>query len=204
MPVTRLLNANSAPVASESVLRDCTKARGSMTETLGMTIPQQARRFGSHARNPDGVTNDTRMFVLQALTNSRRSVDTSRQRPRRTSSHEMAMTIPVLSSGMPCSNAYETASALPSRASCPFSEQGCSWIPLWSTPLLRPLVSSPPRDRVARVQRRGGACPSAGASTLWRWRTLRPLLPQCRRHTCSSGRVHRIRAQVERAVLRVP
>src|SRR5438309_6487534 len=108
MPITRLLNANSTPVAAESVFRDCTKARGSMIETLGMTIPQQARRFGSHARNPDGVKNDTWIFVFQALTNSRRSVETSRQRPRRTSSHEMAMTIPVLSRGMPCSHAYET------------------------------------------------------------------------------------------------
>ena len=48
---------------------------------------------------------------------------------------------------MPCCNAYETANALPSRASCPFSEHGCSWIPLWSTPLLRPLVSSPALSR---------------------------------------------------------
>src|SRR5262245_13517426 len=123
MPITRLLNMNSAPVDSESVLSDCTKARGSMTETLGMTIPQQVRRFGSHARNPRGVTNDIRIFVFQALTHRRRNVDTSRQRPRRTSSHEMAMTIPVLSSGMLCCSAYETDSVLPSRASCPFSEQ---------------------------------------------------------------------------------
>ncbi len=38
----------------------------------------------------------TWVFVLQALNHSLRSVDISRQRPRRMSSHEMAMTIPVL------------------------------------------------------------------------------------------------------------
>src|SRR5574341_1184670 len=156
MSITRLLKANSAPVASESVLRDCTKARESMTQTLGIMMPQLARRFGSHARNPDGVTNDTRMFVFQAFTHRRRSVDNSRQRPRRTSSYATAMTIPVLSSGMPCSNAYETASALPFRASCPFSVRGCSWIPLWSTPLLRLLVSSPALSCCSRTMTRRG------------------------------------------------
>lgn len=85
----------------------------------------------------------TWVFVLQALNHSRRNVDNSRQRPRRMSSHEMAMTIPVLSSGIPCCDAYETASALPSRASRSFSEKGRSWMPLCNTPLLRPLASSP-------------------------------------------------------------
>src|SRR5262245_8247468 len=166
MPITRLLNSNSAPVVSESALRDCTKARGSMTETLGMIIPQQAWRFGSQARNPDGVTNDTRVFVFQALTNSRRSADTSRQRPRRISSHEMAMTIPDLRRGMPCSDAYETASALPSRASCPFSDRGCSWIPLWSTPLLRPLVSSATRSCSSITTTRRGLSPRRCVNSL--------------------------------------
>src|SRR5215510_880868 len=127
-----------------------------MTEMLGMTTPQQVRRCGSHARNPVGVTNEIRMFVFQALALSRHNVDNSRQRPRRTSSHETAMTIPVLRSGMSCCNAYETASVLPSRASRPFSEEGCSWIPLWSTPLLRPLVSSPTRLCCSRTTTRRG------------------------------------------------
>src|SRR5512145_1280564 len=115
--VTRLLNANAAPVASASALRACTKARGSMTQTLGMTRPAQLRRFGSHVLSLLGVTNDTRMFDFQALIHSRRSVDTSRHSPRRTSCHEKAMTIPVLSKGMPRCTAYDTAKALPSRAS---------------------------------------------------------------------------------------
>src|SRR5690348_12478249 len=154
MPMTRLLKANSTPVASESALSDCTKARASMTHTLGMTMPPQVWRCGSHARNPLGVTTDTWMFAFQALTHSRRNVESSRHRPRRTSSHEMAMTIPVLSKGMSCCNAYEIANALPSRASCPFSERGCSWIPLWRTPLLRLLVSSPALSRCSRTAMR--------------------------------------------------
>ena len=189
MPITRLLNANSAPVASEPVLRDCTKARGSMTADARNDDPAAGAEIRLTRTQPRGH-HERRlgMFVFQALTHSRRSMDTSRQRPRRTSSHEMAMTIPVLSSGMPCCNAYETANALPSRASRPFSEHGCSWIPLWSTPLFRPLVSSPTLH-VVRAQRCGAVCPRADAPTLWRWRTLRPLLPQCKHHTYSSGRV---------------
>ncbi len=127
-----------------------------MTETLGMTIPQQACRFGSQARNPEGVMNLTRVFVLQALNHRRCSIETSRHRPRRMSSRAMAMTMPVLSSGMPFCAAYETASALPSRASRSFSENGRSWMPLWSTPLLRPLVTSPTRSCCSRTTMRSG------------------------------------------------
>lgn len=100
--------------------------------------------------------NLTWVCVLQALNHSHRSVDISRHKPRRISSREMAMTIPVLSSGMSCCNAYETASALPSRASSPFSERGCSWIPLCSTPLLRLLVSLPTPSCCSRTTRRRG------------------------------------------------
>ena len=52
--------------------------------------------------------------------------------------------------------AYDTANALPSRASRAFSELGCSWIPLWSTPLLRLLVSSPACVRCSNTTTRGG------------------------------------------------
>ena len=108
-----------------------------------MTIPQQAWRLGSQARSLEAVTNVTRVPVFHALNHSRRSEEASFQRPRRMSSHATAMIMPVLSSGMPRSVAYETARALPSWANRAFNECGFSWMPLWSTPLLRPLVSNP-------------------------------------------------------------
>jgi hypothetical protein len=109
------------------------------------------------------VRNETRMFDFQALTHSRRSEDTSRHRPPRTSCHENAMTIPDFSKGMPRWTAYETANALPSRASRAFREWGCSWIPLWRTPLLRLLVSWPgcvPCSNIT-TRSRGNLCPSS-------------------------------------------
>lgn len=127
-----------------------------MTETVGMTMPQHARRFGSQARRRDGGMNNTRVRVLHALNQSRRSDDASRHSPRRTSSHAMAMTMPVLSTGIPCSDAYETARALPSRANRSLSENGCSWIPLWSTPLFLLLVSSPTPACFSRTMMRSG------------------------------------------------
>src|SRR5512147_2038069 len=114
-----------------------------MTETPGMTIPQQAWRFGSQVRSPEEVTNVTRVPVFHALNHSRRSEEASFQSPRRRSSQATAMIMPVLSSGMPRVAAYETARALPSWANRAFKECGFSWMPLWSTPLLRPLVSIP-------------------------------------------------------------
>lgn len=127
-----------------------------MTETVGITMPQHARRCGSQVRRREGGTKNTRVRVFQALNQSRRSDDASRQRPRRTSPHAIAMTIPVLSSGSPRSDAYETARALPSRASRPLSEKGCSWIPLWSTPLFLRLVSSPTSACCSRTMMRSG------------------------------------------------
>ena len=114
-----------------------------MTHTLGITIPHEARRFGYRERKPEGVTNDMRIFDLHAFSHRRRSIDISRQSPRRISSREMAMTIPQRSSGIFRSPAYATANTLPSLAKLALSEPGRSWIPLWRTPLLRPLVSSP-------------------------------------------------------------
>lgn len=108
-----------------------------------MKIPQQARRCGSQVWSPEEVTNVTRVPVFHALNHSRRSEEASFQRPRRMSSQATAMIMPVLSSGMPRSVAYETARALPSWANRAFKECGFSWMPLWSTPLLRPLVSIP-------------------------------------------------------------
>src|SRR5215213_8003659 len=165
MPTTWLLNANSTPIASASVLRDRTKAGASMTETVGMIMPQQARRFGSHSRSRDGATKRMPVFVFQALNHSRRSDDASRQSPRRTSSHAMAMIIPVLSSGIPRSDAYETANALPSLARRPLSDKGCSWMPLWSTPLFLALVSSPAPACCSRTMMRGGLTQRLRASS---------------------------------------
>src|SRR5688572_5918260 len=165
--MTRLLKANAAPAASASALSVCTKARESMTQTLGMMRPAQLRRFGSNAASLRGVSKDTRMSDFQALAHSRRSEDTSRHRPRWMSCHEKAMIIPVLSKGMPRWTAYDTAMALPSRASRAFSERGCSWIPLWRTPLLRLLVSSPSCFRCSTTTTRGGfpgnLCPKSRA-----------------------------------------
>ena len=121
-----------------------------------MTMPQKAERFGSHARKPAAVTNDMRMFDLHAFSHRRRSIDASRHRPRRMSSREMAMTIPLRSSGIFRCSAYATARALPSRDNRALSDPGCSWMPLCSTPLLRALVSWPGRScRSSTMMRRG-------------------------------------------------
>ena len=101
--------------------------------------------------------NLTRVCVLQALNHNRLNMDASRHRPRRISSRVMAMIIPVLSNGTSCRSAYASADRQPSRASRSFSEKGASWMPLWSTPLLRPLVSSPGCSFRSRTRRRIGA-----------------------------------------------
>ena len=137
-----------------------------MTHTLGMTIPQDARRFGSNARKPDGLRNDIRIFDLHALTQSRRSIEISRQRPRRISSLETAMTMPLRSRGMFLRTAYATAKALPSRANRAFKEPACSWMPLCRTPLLRPLVSSPAPACCSTTMMRRGRCERRLASSL--------------------------------------
>ena len=137
-----------------------------MTHTLGMTIPQEARRLGSHARKPDEVTKDIRIFDRQAFNHNRRSIEISRHRPRRISSREMATTMPLRSRGRRCRAAYASAKALPSRAKRALSEPGCSWIPLWSTPLLRPLVSSPARACRSTTMIRSGRSQRRALSSL--------------------------------------
>jgi len=137
-----------------------------MTHTLGMTIPHEARRCGSHALKPDDVTKDIRIFDLHAFIQSRRSMDISRQRPRRISSRAMAITMPLRSRGMWCRTAYVSAKALPSCANRAFSEPGRSWMPLWSTPLLRPLVSAPARSCRSTTIMRRGRCQRRPASSL--------------------------------------
>ena len=160
---TRLLKANAEPVCSASALRACTKASASMTQTLGMRRPAQPLKLGSNALSLCGVRNETWMLDFQALAQSRRREDTSRHRPRRTSCHENAMTIPDFSKGMPRWTAYATANALPSRASRAFSELGFSWIPLWRTPLLRLLVSWPACVPCSNIttRSRGNLCPNS-------------------------------------------
>lgn len=101
--------------------------------------------------------NLTFVFVLQALNHNRHSMDMSRQRPRRISSRATAMIMPVLSSGTSCSRAYAVAAQHPSEANRSFSDNGTSWMPLWRTPLLRPLVSSPGPPCCSRTRRRIGA-----------------------------------------------
>lgn len=121
-----------------------------------MTIPQQARRCGSQVRSPEEVTNVTFVLVFHALNHKRRSEAASFQRPRRISSQATAMIMPVLSSGRPRSVAYETAKALPSWANRAFNEDGFSWMPVWRTPLLRPLVSMPAVWFRSRTMMRSG------------------------------------------------
>lgn len=90
-----------------------------------------------------------------------------------------------------CRAAYVKAKALPSRANRAFSEPARSWIPLWSTPLLRPLVSSPAvsccsttRIRNGRGQRRSPnslamAHPTTPAPTMQMSYVFNALEPFC-------------------------
>lgn len=65
-----------------------------------------------------------------------------------------------------CRAAYATAKALPALANRALSEPGCSWIPLCSTPLLRPLVSSPAVAFRSTVMIRSGRCQGRLPSSL--------------------------------------
>jgi len=121
-----------------------------------MMIPQEAWTLGSHVRKPADVTNDRRILDLQAFSHRRLRTEISRHRPRRMSSREITIVIPVRSRGIFRRSAYAQAKALPSRANRAFSEPGYSWMPLWSTPLLRPLVSSPAAPCCSRTMMRRG------------------------------------------------
>lgn len=173
-----------------------------MTHTLGMKIPPPAWRLGSSRRRPFDDMNLMSMEFFLAWDHKRRSIERSLQRPRRTSSHEKAMIMPVSSNGMPRSNAYDAAAALPFRANRLFSEPGDSWMPLCSTPLLRVLVSQPAELHCSRTMIRSGRLGFRWLNSLATAQptTPAPIMPMSYESMVPAFSIQKIRAVAPRPV----